>query len=371
MENSVKKLVLSTICAASVLFGAGQAQGMLSNLSNLQKVVLVGGAYVGKKYFYDPIRTMIEFKKDLAPQKFQDLSNKALDDLLKTETGSRLHKFSKKLLVIYLKALGYNRVYITNLENVMNRDVPFSKLLYRKNAKLSSSEFEAMKVFALVSSKGGIFLSPITRYMFPSVLNITIKHENTHHYRGDTVKPSDKFPYFFSFLSPKSSDSKRIQEYQNEFETCRRNIKTLFNSGNLREFYDALVLEKLFPMKLLFNTGEPNRSSKKGHKKGFEEIAQKNPNHRLIKQIKKIEKIKKSIKKIYQQTESIRLLDVKIHNTTNGKEKLPQEYIEKRKKLNKELSINKESLNKAKKEAEKILFNINTNSIPIEKKYDI
>lgn len=69
-----------------VLLGTTQANAMLRKYLMAGGIGGVAGA-LSKKYFYDPLTIKRKYKKYLAPQNVQKLSNQLLDAHLKTGQG--------------------------------------------------------------------------------------------------------------------------------------------------------------------------------------------------------------------------------------------------------------------------------------------
>jgi len=218
----VKKLINSSLLAVCVLFGSSQTSAMLNKFLTIAGVGIVGS--LGKKYLYDPLKTQIKYRKYLAPQNIQELSDQLLNDHQKIHGGG----FKKKLLVKYLKMFGYNKVYAADLGKLFGESTGFTSQ-------------------AICRPKGGIF---IKKSVTKNETNLTeiVGHETSHLYHGDTIR-----------------SARKLYRYQIESRACETNAKTLFYSGYFAVFLHALQQSKLCEIK-------PNDSISKGEQRAFPEL---------------------------------------------------------------------------------------------------
>jgi len=255
-----KKSILSSICAASFLLGTSPAHGMWRAAKFAGKL---GALWTAKKYVYDPIKTQIKFRKYLAPKKYQDFSSEILDCHLKVHGGG----IRKKLLVKYLKAFGYNKVYFID-----PKDVHYYHLLPIAD-KIPRIKKTLKPALGLAGKKGGIFMHPKIKKLTFEEQEALISHEDCHHYKGETTDFSKFIILYIAYLSAKKIESCRLS-YQKEYDTCKKNVKTLFYSKNFKPFLwavESTTKQKKAPLPYVH-----------GRSKGFEEISRENPNHPII-----------------------------------------------------------------------------------------
>ncbi len=253
MKNFKKKSIIASICAASLLLGANPAQAMLG------KVVAsacIGG--LGKKYLYDPLKTMLKYRNFRAEQEVQDLSDEALDNATdQNSLRDRLHTW-------YLKKFGYNRMYIADPTNQFKP--------YDENGRGCD---------AYTIPTGGIFIRDV-------INKGLIYHENQHLHNGDETRLRKKFRFRFLKIKRKSFG-------QMEALAEKGTISVLYNADKLYSFVNRMLCN--------FDRKEtnPNCPYAEGAITAFEQIKKENPSDTLLHAIENFHEKKMQYKKIKQR----------------------------------------------------------------------
>ncbi|MFC1845546.1 hypothetical protein ACFLX2_00285 [Candidatus Dependentiae bacterium] len=261
VKNLKKKLIFRPLLAISLLLGASQACGMTpvqrAIVKGLTITGRVGNAFLagtagllGKRYLYDPIRTMKKYREFRADQEVQDLSDEALDDATdQTSWGDRLHTW-------YLKRFGYNTVYVNDSDNSL---------------QLSSG--------AAVRRGGGTFMQ--SRIVKNSYLrDWYLRHENEHLHNRDvtqiTYKTIFRIPFSRFSISPFSPIFPLHNTHQEEVLAESGSICGLYRKKRISAFVHAVLSN------FQINKNYPDCPYGQGGVLGFEKIREENPGDTLL-----------------------------------------------------------------------------------------